>query len=209
MSITIIIVAVTSVISILAFQNQRLFDQLKFNPYHTYHNNQWYRIFTHGFLHADWLHLIVNMLVLYSFGQFVESYFAELHSAGYMGNPSLIYLLFYVAAIVVSSLTTLFKQKDNEYYNSVGASGAVSAVLFISIFFAPWQKLLFYAIIPIPGIIFGVLYLAYSQYMSKKGADNINHDAHIFGALFGFLFPLLIDFSLWHHFINSLMDAFR
>jgi membrane associated rhomboid family serine protease len=106
----------------------------------------------------------------------------------------------------VASLVSLFRHKDDVWYNAVGASGAVSAIIFFFIFFNPWELIYFYGIIPVPGIIMGVLYLAYSQFMSKREADNINHDAHLTGALFGFLFPLLIDYRLIHYFITQLMS---
>lgn len=203
---TLPIIIITSAISILAFNNHKLFSKLQLNPYQTYHRKQWYRLLTHGFLHADWLHLIINMLVLYSFGTYIEEYFAHLDNAGYLNNPALYYIILYIGGIIISSLTTLKKHKDDPYYNSVGASGAVSAVLFTSIFFAPWQKLLLYAVIPIPGILLGVAYLVYSQYMSKKGRDNVNHDAHFIGAIYGFIFPVIIDFRLVSHFINALTN---
>ncbi|HYX09001.1 MAG TPA: rhomboid family intramembrane serine protease [Bacteroidales bacterium] len=200
---TIAIVIITSIISIIAFNNPDLFARLQFNPYQVYHRKEFYRLFTHAFLHADWIHLIVNMLVLFSFGMAVEGYFDQLAAGGYLAHPKLSYLILYVSSVIISSLVTLFKHKDNAWYNSVGASGAVSAVLFTSIFFAPMHKVLFYAILPIPGIIFGVLYLIYSQYMSRRNRDNINHDAHFVGAVFGFIYPLFIDPSLFSWFISQ------
>jgi membrane associated rhomboid family serine protease len=109
-------------------------------------------------------------------------------------------------AIVVASLTSLFRHKDDPWYNAVGASGAVSAMLFFFIFFNPWELLYFYGILPVPGIVMGVIYLIYSHYMSRKEDDNVNHDAHIAGAVFGFVFPLFIDFSLIHYFFERLTD---
>jgi len=106
--------------------------------------------------------------------------------------------------LIISSTTTLIKYRSEPYYNAVGASGAVSAFVFASIFFSPWQTLLFY-FIPIPGIVFGVLYLIYSNYMSRKDRDHINHDAHFLGAVFGFLYPVLMDPSLFHLFLNQLL----
>lgn len=201
---TLIIVILTALVSILAFSRPELMYKLQFNPYQVYHRKQYYRLITHSLLHADWMHLLINMFVLFSFGTAVERYFAQLENLGIMRFPVFTYMLLYAGGVVVSSLTTLKKHKDNHWYNSVGASGGVSAVIFTSIFFAPWQNLLLYAIIPIPGIVFGALYLAYSHYMSKKSADNINHDAHFIGAIYGLLFPLLIDLSLLDTFINQL-----
>ncbi|MFP4059235.1 MAG: rhomboid family intramembrane serine protease [Bacteroidales bacterium] len=203
---TLIIVILTSAISIWAFSNETVFTKLQLNPYQTFHRKEWYRLLTHGFLHADWIHLIVNMLVLFSFGTAVEQYFDQLEGGGYLKFPILWFISLYVIGIIISSVLSVAKHKDNPYYNSVGASGAVSAIVFTSIFFAPIQKILFYAVIPIPGILFGVLYLIYSQYMSKKGSDNINHDAHFVGAVFGFIYPLFIDLSLINHFIDQFQN---
>jgi len=203
---TLIIVAITAIISILAFNREGLFYKLMMNPYQVHHRKEYYRLFTHGFLHADWVHLIINMLVLFSFGSAVERYFGSLESNGMIQNSSLMFLVLYLSGIIISSLSTQFKHKNNPQYNSVGASGAVSAVLFTSIFFAPFQKVLFYAVIPIPGIIFGVLYLVYSQYMTRKNSDNINHDAHFVGAVYGLIFPILLEPSLFSRFINEIMS---
>ncbi len=201
---TILLIAITSVISIIAFNRRDLFDKLQLNAYQVYHRKEWYRIISHGFLHADWVHLFVNMFVLFSFGSSVENIFKQLAANGIIKSPTLAYVVLYFASMVFATVTTIAKQKDNHWYNSVGASGAVSAVVFTSIFFQPLAKLYFYAVIPIPGIVFGVLYLGYSHYMSKRGGDNINHDAHFIGAVFGFLFPLLLDPKLIHVFLSQL-----
>lgn len=202
---TIFIVIFTSLVSVLAFSRPELMYKLQFNPYQVYHRKQYYRLLTHALLHADWVHLVINMVVLFSFGTAVERYFGRLETMGSLRFPALYYLLLYAGAVVVSSLTTLKKHKNNHWYNSVGASGGVSAMVFTSIFFAPWQNLLLYAIIPIPGVIFGALYLWYSHYMSKKASDNINHDAHFIGAVYGLFFPLLIDIRLFSTFIEQLL----
>jgi membrane associated rhomboid family serine protease len=201
--ITLIIVIITSIVSVIAFSNSRLFARLQFNPYQVYHRREWYRIITHGLLHADWMHLIINMFVLYSFGVHVEQYFVQMASVTWMKLPLLWYVIFYLISLIVSSLTTLRKQKDNVWYNAVGASGAVSAVLFCSIFFEPRQTLLFFGFIPVKAYIFGPLYLVYSYYSGRKAADNINHDAHLLGAVFGFCFPLMIDIHLFQWFIDQ------
>jgi membrane associated rhomboid family serine protease len=177
---------------------------MQFNPYQVYHRKEYYRLISHGFVHADWVHLIVNMIVLYSFGSAVENYFGQLEVLGMMKYGKVWFTFMYLAAIVVSSLTTLKKHKDHIFYNSVGASGGVSAILFCSIFFNPWAKLGLYFVIPMPAIIFGIGYLIYSQYMSRRNVDNVNHDAHFIGAVFGFLFPLLIKFDFIHIFIDQL-----
>jgi membrane associated rhomboid family serine protease len=203
---TIILVILTAAISILAFYRPELYPKLQFNAFQIWHRKEWYRMISHGFIHADWMHLIINMLVLLSFGTAVEDYFGQLESGGIIHYARLYYLLLYIGGIVISSLWTLFKQRDNQGYNAVGASGAVSAVVFTTIFFAPLQKILFYMVIPVPGIVFGMLYLIYSQYMARRSSDNINHDAHFIGAVFGFLFPLCMDFHLIDYFLSQITN---
>lgn len=205
---TILIIIITSLISILAFNNKTLFFRLQFNAYQIYHRKEIHRLLTHGFVHANWWHLGINMLVLYFFGGYVEQTLKMLAAQGLLNSPLLMYLLMYLLAIVFASTISLVKFRDNPMYNSVGASGAVSAVVFFMIFFEPWEKLYLYGIIGIPGIVFGVLYLVYAQYMSRRGGDNINHDAHFLGAVFGFIFPLFIDLSLFKYFLSQLGGFF-
>jgi membrane associated rhomboid family serine protease len=203
---TLFLIIITSAISIIAFSNHTLFDKLQLNPYQTFHKKEWYRIVSHGFLHADWTHLIINMLVLFSFGSSVEMIFKSLASEGIIQSPALTYVILYFASMIMATVTTVYRQKDNIWYNSVGASGAVSAVVFTSIFFQPAASIYFYAVIPIPGIVFGVLYLAYSHFMSKRGGDNINHDAHFIGAVFGFIFPIFLEPRLFFVFLDQLTN---
>jgi membrane associated rhomboid family serine protease len=203
---TLFFVIITSLISIIAFNNSTLFNKLLLNPYQVFHRKEYYRIISHGFIHADWIHLIVNMIVLYSFGIAIEGFFEQLTFNGLMHFPQLWFTGLYIAGIIFAALPTVYKQKNNWNYNCVGASGAVSAVLFCEIFFAPFGKLYLYAIIPLPGIVFGILYLLYSQYMSRKSNDNINHDAHFAGAAFGFLFPIIINYKFIDIFINQILS---
>ncbi len=203
---TIFLIVITSIVSVIAFMNQDLFTRLLFNPYQVLERKQYYRLLTHGFVHANWWHLFVNMFVLYFFGTTAEQHIMGLAIGGYLKYPMLVYLLLYLISIVFATSISLFRHKNNYMYNSVGASGAVSAVMFFSIFFSPWQKLYLYAAIPIPGIVFAVLYIFYSQYMSRKQNDNINHDAHLLGAVFGFIFPLFIDLSLINKFIDGIFN---
>ncbi len=205
---TLIIIIVTLIISVIAFYSEEIMSKMMLNPYQVYHKREWYRMITHGFLHADWTHLIINMIVLYSFGSNVEGWFRKLKMAGYIDSVAVTYSLLYFGGIVVSSMITLFRHRNNRWYNSVGASGAVSAVIFTSIFFNPLDRLYFFAVIPIPGIVFAILYLVYSSYMSRRSRDNINHDAHFLGAVYGFVFPFLIDLDLISHFLEGL-SVFR
>lgn len=195
---TIAIIIITSIISVYAFNNGDLFRRLLLNPYQLIHRREYWRIITHGFIHADWLHLLVNMFVLFSFGVFTEKVFKSL-----LPHPQLNYLLLYFGGIIVSSVPSIIKHKNDPWYNSVGASGAVSSVIFITIFFQPLHLIYFY-FIPVPAILFGVLYLLYSQYMARKSDQNINHDAHFYGAVFGFIYPLLVQPSLIHIFLQQM-----
>ncbi|MGC9470574.1 MAG: rhomboid family intramembrane serine protease [Bacteroidales bacterium] len=200
---TILLVAIISVISILAFYNPKLFDRMQFNPYRVIHYREFHRFLTHGLIHADWMHLIINMMVLFFFGTAVESYFQQMAEAGMIRWPEIHYLILFVGSMAIATVTTLKKYRNEPTYNSVGASGAVSAFIFTSIFFDPWQTLLLY-FIPIPGIVFGIAYLVYSHIMSRRASDHINHDAHFLGALTGFIYPAIIAPSLISFFFQHL-----
>jgi membrane associated rhomboid family serine protease len=201
--VTLVIVIITSLISFLAFQNPVLMSRYDFSPYRIFQRKEYYRLVSHAFLHADWVHLIINMVVLYSFGSYVEHEFRALENAGHIRSGLASYLILYFSAIIISSVTTYIKKRKDPYYVAVGASGAVSAVLFTSIFFSPLEKILLYGVIPLPGFVFGILYLAYSTYMGGKDKDHINHDAHLWGAIYGILFPLFLDPSLINYFLNQ------
>ncbi|OFX17055.1 MAG: hypothetical protein A2033_15755 [Bacteroidetes bacterium GWA2_31_9] len=200
---TYIIIAFTSIVSFIALQNRVIFEKYLFNAYATIHHKQIYRIISHAFLHADFNHLLFNMLTLFFFGVYVESVFKM-----YFGNLGIsYYMLLYFLAIIFSTLPAIIKHRNNQFYNAVGASGAVSAVLFSYILFDPFGKIIIFFIpIGIPAFIFGPAYLLYSAYMGKKGIDNIGHDAHFWGAIFGFIFPLLLDYKLFFHFLNQLIN---
>lgn len=187
-------------VSIYAFQNSNVTEKLIFSPYMVIHKKQWYRIITHAFIHANWTHLLFNMLALWSFGVVVVRNFNLFTFA-----PVLHFCILFFAGVIIASVPDLIRQKDNISYLSLGASGGVSAVIFCDIYFDPWSTILIF-FIPCPGIIFGVLYLWYSNYMSRKGGDNINHDAHFYGALFGFIYPLIINPSTFSIFIEKIMN---
>lgn len=200
--ITYFIIGVTVLVSYLAFQNHELMDKLQFNAAKVIHQKQYYRLVSHAFIHANWSHLLVNMFVLYFFGRGIEQYFGY-----YFGNSATVYfLLLYFGGILASNLWSLIKHQNNYYYNAVGASGAVSAMLFAFIFFNPWELLYFFGILPIPGILFAIGYLFYSYHMSKKSTDNVAHDAHILGAVFGFVFPIILRPELFTQFIDQLFS---
>jgi membrane associated rhomboid family serine protease len=198
--ITWIIIALTALVSWMAFNNDSLMQKLQFNAAKIVQGKEYYRLVSHALVHATWSHLFVNMLVLYFFGRGVESYLDY-----FFGNKSTaIFLMLYIGGILASNLWSLIKHRNNYYYNAIGASGAVSAVLFAFIFLNPWEKLYFFGLIPIPGILFAAGYLLYSWQMARKDSDQIAHDSHFLGALFGFFFLALLKPSLLTHFLDQL-----
>jgi membrane associated rhomboid family serine protease len=200
MSLTFIIIIATGIVSFLAFQNAALFDRLKFNAYRINHDREWYRLFSHALLHADWGHLLINMFVLWSFGDVVLSFFnVDFGQAGLLYFSGL-----YIGGAFFSTVYDYAKQKDNIFYNAVGASGAVSAVVFSSIILYPAGRIyLFFIPIGIPSWIFGLLYLAYSAYMGKRSEDNIGHNAHFWGSVYGIVYTILINPAYIEMFIEQ------
>jgi membrane associated rhomboid family serine protease len=187
-TITLAIVALTCVISFTAFSNEKVINDLIFYPPAISNNNQWYRFVTCGFIHADIMHLAFNMYSFYLFGDMVERAFEAIFG----GAGKVLYLILYIAALAICLVPTYLQHKDNYHYRSLGASGAVSAVIFVGIFLNPTMGLgIFPLPFHIPGFIFGPLYLLLSAYMAKKGHGNINHSAHIWGAIFGIVFLII------------------
>ena len=200
--VTIIIIAVTVLVSLLCFSGRPDVNSLMFNAYQVWHRKEWWRMLTSGLVHGGWGHLFFNMLTLYFFGTVVERYFAAAFGST---NGIVLYVVLYVSAIAVASLWDLFKNRDNPNYNALGASGAVSAVLFASILFDPKMGIYIYLIpIPVPGYIFAPLYLLYCWYMARRGTDNIGHTAHFWGAVYGLAFPLICRPDIFHHFLAQL-----
>ena len=185
MSITLYITLVTVIVSVLAFYNAELMDKLIFHPYSVGRSNEWYRFISCGFIHADFMHLAFNMFSFYMFGDYVEQYFNMLFGQ----NGKLLYLCLYLSALAVCLIPTYLQQKDRYNYNSLGASGAVSAIVFAGIFLMPTIQIGFFIIPPIiPGFIFGPIYLGITAYLAKHGQGGINHSAHLWGSLYGVLF---------------------
>ncbi|RMH94580.1 rhomboid family intramembrane serine protease [Lysobacter pythonis] len=196
---TIAIIVVTVLVSWRAFSDARLLDRLILWPPAISRYRQYDRLLTHGFIHADWMHLIFNMVTLFFFGRQIEEVFGG-GMAGALG-----FLFFYLSAIVMAILPTWLRHRDDSHYRSLGASGGTSAVLFAFILFSPWSELLIFPIpVPIPAILFAVLYTVYSIWMDRRGRDNINHSAHLFGAAYGMLFMLVTWRGLPAHFLREL-----
>lgn len=191
-SYTIILIIITCIISFITFNNEKIKSNFLFSPYQYLNYKKWWILISHGFIHADFLHLFFNMYVLYIFGPTLEFYFINSSELG-----GFYYIGFYLLGIIFSTLPSIFKHKNNPSYNSLGASGAVSSVVFAYIIIYPLRELGL-ILIPglfLPGFIFGVFYLLAEHYLSKKQYSNIAHDAHISGSLFGVFFIVIYDFN--------------
>ena len=205
LTITLVIIIITCLVSIGGFSNQKIINDLIFYPPAVSQDNQWYRFISCGLIHADFMHLFFNMYGLYIFGEYVETAFISIF--GKYGG--IIYLTMYVTALIACLLPTYKKHKGNFYYRSLGASGAVSAVIFSFILLFPLQKLgIIFLPIMLPGFIFGLIYLGLSYWAERRSKDNINHSAHIWGALYGILFLLVVaqflsDYPVLENFITQ------
>ena len=197
--ITLSIIIITCAITLTGFKNGKVVDELIFWPPAITKKHQYYRFITCGLIHADYMHLIFNMLTLYFFGTVMEAYYQ-----GQLGLQKWYYLALYIGALIVSNIPTYLKHRNDYDYRSLGASGAVSAVLFAFILLRPWQKIIV-LVFPVPAIIYGCLFLFYSAYMSRKGGDHVNHDAHFYGALFGVLFTIAARPEVIQIFWNELI----
>jgi membrane associated rhomboid family serine protease len=196
--VTFSIIAVTVGISLIAFTNHDLRNKSLFYPYGMRDASQYYRFLSHGFIHADYIHLFFNMFTLYSFGRFAE--IALFNKAEY--------IILYLTALVASSVFDFIKHKNNSGYAALGASGAVSAVLFSTLIFDPWAKgvaLFGIELLALPNILFAILYLWYCAYSAKRGGDNIGHNAHMWGSLYGFAFTALLKPELFKTFLEKLI----
>ena len=199
------IIALTCLISILAFNNPELMSRMQFNAYAIKHRKQRYRFLTYGFVHGSWAHLAINMFVFWSFGRIVYNIYIYI-----FGSIGILYfLMLYLGGIMFSVLFDFGKHKNDEWYNAVGASGAVSAVVFASIILYPAGGVyLFFIPVEIPSPIFGILYLFYSAYMAKRGRDNIGHDAHFWGAIYGIILTIAFKPVLFLSFIEEVTNIF-
>ncbi len=222
MYVTWIIIAATCIVSLVYMQNQEFKSRFMFNAYAIRHRGEWWRFFTGALLHADGTHLFFNMITFYFFGETVEAAFngqvpsinGELYALNFKspdlfdhGLGSLMFFLMYVTAIPLSSLYSYFKHKDDPYYNALGASGAVSAVLYTFILLAPTSKLSIFFAIPVTGWIYGIIYLIICRVLAKRNVGNIGHDAHFFGSVYGFLFPLIFFPFLAENFVFQITQS--
>jgi membrane associated rhomboid family serine protease len=200
----IFIVFVTAAVSLACFYNQRLFDSLSLRPFEVVKHGQWWRLITHGFVHGGWAHLLINMWGFWSFATAVLAVFTGQFHAGMAMEANLRFCILYFGGMVFASIYDVIKRHNDPNYASVGASGAVSAVVFTSIFYAPLSKIYMMGILPMPAVVFGVLYIVYEAYSARQQGDNVNHHAHIFGAIYGFLFPVVTGGGDMSYFFRGL-----
>jgi membrane associated rhomboid family serine protease len=166
----------------------KIIERNLLRPYWLLRRKQYDTIITSGFIHGDFNHLLFNSLTFFFFGPSLEQR---------IGTPKFVAL--YFIGLVVSSLGTVYKQRNNPDYAALGASGAILAVLFAFIVYYPLEELRLFFAIPIKAVVFAFGYMAYSWWASRNKRDNINHDAHLDGALTGLIFVGVTDYAAWKH----------
>ncbi len=201
--ITIILIALNALVSFIGFSNSEMVNKTIMWPYRVKREHQYYRLVTSGFLHADWMHLFFNMFTLFFFGKNVEWIFG--HGLGGV----MAYIGLYFGGLVISDLPSYFKHKDHYEYRSLGASGAVSAVVFATIIFSPWSSIYLFGAVKISAALYAVLFIIYCVYMEKRGGDNINHNAHLWGALFGLAFTLILIATLQPSLFEGILEQLK
>lgn len=205
MTITQIILGLTFIVSIISFNNQNLFERLKHHPYSEDKKKEFYRFFTAGFVHGSWIHLGINMFVLWEFGRIVEFDMVRMFGSP---NGRLFFLVVYLVTIILANIPSYLSHRSNPYFASIGASGAIAGLLFIYAFMHPWHKLYLYGILPIYAVVGAVAYLFYSSWASKNKSDHIDHSAHFYGAVLGLALFILLRPSLINEFIHKLTTEF-
>lgn len=187
-SITTIIIIVTVIVSLWAFQDARVFQKLLMNPFMVFNGNEYWRLVTSGFIHGSYVHLGFNMFTFYFFGRLVEVVFGQIFGS----DGAVMFVLFYISALILSDFPGAWKKRTFAQYNSLGASGAVSAMVFASIVYFPLEKIYLFGVIGIPGFILGILYVIYSYFQGKNLSDGINHEAHLYGGVYGVVFAMVV-----------------
>lgn len=189
LSITLMLIFLTAAISIYGFNNASFLERCLFIPYKIKRKKEWARFVSSGFIHKDYMHLLFNMFTFYFFGGVVERLFQ--YKFG-MVTGGILFVSFYLLAIIISDIPTYFKNQNRNYYRALGASGGTAATVFASIIILPLSDICLFGILCLPGFILGTLFLLYSYFKGKNQEDTINHDAHLYGAIFGILFILIL-----------------
>ena len=205
--ITLIIIGFTCLVSYSALKDRSALEKLKHYPYQETRTKEYFRLLSAGFVHGDYIHLAINMYVLWMFGGIVEQSFGQIYGAN-LGR--VVFMVMYLLNIIAASIPTLLKHKNNPQFASVGASGAVSGLVFIYIVLMPYAPLQFIFLpgLKIPAILLGVGYLIYSSYAAKKARTRIDHVAHFYGAIFGIAFLWITKPVYIGHFFTQLIDGF-
>lgn len=198
MTLTLTIIAITSIVSWLAFKDGKLLDRLLLWPPAIERRHEYWRLLSYGLVHADFQHLLFNMITLFFFGRVMEGLYAQ--SLGVLG-----FLWFYLGGLLVSILPTYLQNRRNPNYRSLGASGAVSAVLFAFILVSPWS-MIFVFFFPVPAILYAVLFVGYSIWMDHRGGGHINHSAHMWGAAYGIVFTAVMEPRIIPYFLQQLAN---
>lgn len=189
------IILISVLASLYAWENQQVYQKWLFNPYLVKKNGEYHRFITSALIHSDYMHLIFNMITLYYLGQIAEQLLGSFY-----------FVVLYVLGVIVADLPTYFKHQNHYSYNSIGASGGVSAVVFSGILFYPTITLCLFFVLCLPGFVLGILYLFYSAYMARTDSLYINHDAHLYGALFGIVFTILLRPAVLPSFIEQIIN---
>lgn len=203
LSITVILIILTVISSFYGFNNLSFIERWMFIPYKIKNRKQWDRFVLSGFIHKDYIHLLFNMFTFYFFGRVVEQFLMYKFGAMVGG---IVFVLFYILGIIIADIPTYLKNQDNSYYRALGASGGTAATVFASIIILPLADICLFGILCLPGFILGALFLIYSYTKGRQDNDGINHDAHLYGALFGIIFILIISPSSALNFIDQIKD---
>jgi membrane associated rhomboid family serine protease len=203
LSTTVVIILLTVLTSYLGFKKPELLSRWMFTPYRIKNRGEWDRFILSGFIHKDSMHLLFNMFTFYFFGSMVEQFL--IYRLGFMGG-TITFIVFYLAAIVISDIPTYLKHQNHSYYHALGASGGTAAAVFASIIIMPLSDICLFGILCLPGFVLGILFLIYSFVQARKGTDAINHDAHLYGAIFGILFVLILSPSSALHFYEQIIN---
>lgn len=203
LSITVILIILTVISSFYGFNNLSFIERWMFIPYKIKNRKQWDRFILSGFIHKDYIHLLFNMFTFYFFGRVVEQILMYKFGATVGG---IVFVFFYILGIIIADIPTYLKNQDNSYYRALGASGGTAATVFASIIILPLADICLFGILCLPGFILGALFLIYSYTKGRQDNDGINHDAHLYGALFGIIFILILSPSSALNFIDQIKD---
>ena len=205
-----LILAITALTSWQGFNKPALLDQFVLHPYRVKYENQWYRLVTHAFIHANFTHLALNLFVLWQFGMVVQNHLVQNVSEALIPLPgSYNFFMLYTGGVLFAAIPAMIKHTDNPAYRSLGASGAVSAVLISYILLFPTAKLLLFFVIPMPAFLAGALFFIYEHQMGKRGGTGIAHDAHLWGGIYGMLFTFAADQHVGHRFVAETLGYFN